>query len=399
MRSTYFVPFKNKIVIADHWPIPLLGGQCRVIERSDGQAEALEVVFAGEPVSYAPSIGRAPGNRFSTINIRDRRLIMLKRYLEDSIAFVECFHNIELATEEIEARYEAEYAAEEAQLPITSWKRGRSDLPLHLTFDMFTRAFMAAEKSAGPRFETTLAASAREALVEERFIDSFRYSFLLIEALYGEGQFKKAGLVRALAGNAAFVAAIRAALRDPHPPGPPDNSPTATFLAGHPTVEDIIGHLVEMRGFYFHGNVQRKDAWKPNEQGTAKTLAFFAVGVVHQVTNQASAPMFAPELARRHFEDASKIGATIVFEVTYKFREPEENFSRGGKMDITTPGTKITPKQANYVAQEFLKYFENTLPAAALESAVCNTKGSSRKVFEIIFHVDGAATTEGTAKA
>ena len=69
---------------------------------------------------------------------------------------------------------------------------------------MITRAIMAADKYEGPRFEATLARSARKALGAQEFINSFRYSFLLIESLYGEGQFKKAGLQTALKGSQEF---------------------------------------------------------------------------------------------------------------------------------------------------------------------------------------------------
>jgi hypothetical protein len=56
-------------------------------------------------------------------------------------------------TEEIEAKYEGETPEEETRLSIKSISMGRHDSALPLSFDMFTRALMAAEKYDGPRFE------------------------------------------------------------------------------------------------------------------------------------------------------------------------------------------------------------------------------------------------------
>lgn len=104
---------------------------------------------------------------------------------------------------------------------------------------MLTRALMAAETSDGPRFQATLAKSARNALFSKVYIDSFRYSFLLIEAMFGEGQFKSAGLRAALKGNAAFIASVQAAVADLMPPKQAGNLDTEALLARKPSPEEV----------------------------------------------------------------------------------------------------------------------------------------------------------------
>ncbi len=386
MRIRYIIPIKTELVIPDHWDIPVQGGVCRIVEEN-GRAKALEIVFTDQPLTHAPHIQElTEGPVKISITGRDHRMTFVRRQLDEAMAFLHCFYEIDLATEEIEAKYEGETPEEEGQIAVKAMSVGKHKPPLPLTFDMLTRAIMAAEKASGPKFEATLASTSRKALFEQQFINSFRYSFLLIESLYGEGQFKSSGLKSALKSNAEFVTLVKIALNDRIKPKPEHSSDTSILLSRAPSVEDVIDHLVEKRGFYFHGNVKRKDAWKPEEQGAAEALALFAISIVQLIAQQAAAPMFEEAYSRRHFEDARKVGAEIVFQIKFKFREPGEKFQREHQLNISLPGTKVTPSMSLKVAQHFLQHFESSLPIAGLESAQCTVQGSGEKVFDIQFH-------------
>mgnify|MGYP000742928297 CR=1 FL=1 len=389
MRIRYTIPIKSELIIPDHWDIPIQGGTCRVVE-VDGRAKALEIIFTDQPLTFAPHIKElTEGPAKISITGRDQRIAFVKWQLDEAMAFLLCFYDIDLKTDEIEAKYEGETPEEEKQIAVKAMSMGKHKPPLPLTFDMLTRAIMAAEKSDGPKFEATLASTARKALSEQQFINSFRYSFLLIESLYGEGQFKSAGLKSALKGNTEFVEIVEAALKDPIKPKPEHTSDTLTLLSGTPITDDVIDHLVDKRGFYFHGNVKRRDAWKPEEQGAAEALALLAISIAHLIAQQAAAPMFEESHAKRHFADARKAGAEIVLQIKFRFREPEEKFQREHQMDFRVPGTKVTPRMALNVAQNFFQHFESSLPVAALESAECTVQGSGEKVFDIQFYTKG----------
>jgi hypothetical protein len=390
MRIRYTIPIKRELIISDHWDIPIQGGTCRVVEEN-GRATALEIVFTDQPLNFAPHIDQlTEGPVKITITGRDQQVAFVKRQLDEAMAFLHCFHDIDLKTDEIQANYEGETPEEEEQIAVKAMSMGKHKPLLSLTFDMLTRAIMAAEKADGPKFEATLASTARKALSEQQFINSFRYSFLLIESLYGEGQFKSAGLKSTLKSNPKFVEVVDAALKDTIKSKPEHTSDTSTLLSGTLTADDVIDHLVDKRGFYFHGNVKRRDAWKPDEQGAAEALALLAISIAQLIAQQAAAPMFEANYANRHFEDAKKVGAEIVFQIKFKFREPEEKFQREHQMNFfRVPGTKVTPRMALKVAQHFFENFEHNLPVAALESAACTVQDSGEKVFDIQFHTTG----------
>lgn len=386
MRICYTIPFGRKIIIDDHWDIPVQGGRCRVVEK-DGYAVALELVFEKQPLEYAPHLEtKNEGTAITGITTRDHRMIFVQRQLDHAATFLECVHDIDLKTEQAEARYEGETPEEEALIAIKSAAMGRHEPVLPLSFDMLTRAIMAAETRDGPKFEATLAKDARKALSEREFINSFRYSFLLIESLYGEGQFKKAGIQSALKANTEFTGIVAGALRDMIPAKDDRTSDTAKLLKAKPTVEVVIDHLVEKRGFYFHGNIKRKDAWKPDEQGAAETLALLSISIVSLISLKAADPIFHEENNKRHFEDAMRAGARLVFQIKFKFREPDETFERRHQVNITMPGTKATPRTAFAAAQQFLQVFEHNQPVSELLEAECTLQGSGEKIFNLTFH-------------
>lgn len=386
MRTVYTVPFRRPIIVEDHWPVPFMGGTCRIVV-AEGKAVALEIVFSREPVTNAPLVEELDGPIKLSITGRDNRLIFVKRHLDEASAFLECFYNIDLATDEIAAAYSGETPEEEALIGLKSFAMGRREAALPMPFDMLTRALMAAETTDGPKFEATLTKNARDALAAQQFINSFRYSFLLIEAIYGEGQFKKAGLIAALSKNADFLDMVRFAVKDVIRPRRDHSTDTDVLLAGTPNPEAIVEHLVEKRGFYFHGNVKRKDAWKAEDQQRAESLALLTIGIAQLIAHNAAAAMFADSLAQRHFNNAMQAGAGIMFEIRFKYREPEEGFSRDGQIEIKTPGTKVTERQANRIAAEFLRQFEHESPVSAIESAECTVRGTKQRVFKIDFLV------------
>jgi len=386
MKIRYTVPIKRKIILDDSWEIPIQDGKLRVIEEGR-YAKSLEITFENQPLNYAPQF-RPPNtiNNMAMITGHDNLLLSVKRQLRNAAIFLECIHDIELNIDEIDAKYEGETPEEDAQITVKGISTGFRESVLPLSFSMITRAIMAAEGQDAPALESTLTRSARKSLSSQEFINSFRYSFLLIEAVYGEGQFRTAGLKAVLKKSQEFRDIVDFAIKDRIPAKDDRTSDTAILLSKQPTVDDFIDHLVDKRGFYFHGNAKRKDAWRPDEQGAAESLAFLAIGISSGISMRAADPIFAPHLEKRHFEDAMRAGAGIVFEVRYKFREPEEPFSREQQVNITVPGTKLTPQNSFAVAKYFLEQFEYNQPASHLIRAECTVQGTRQRVFDLNFH-------------
>ncbi|HCG1298530.1 TPA: hypothetical protein NJH39_004397 [Pseudomonas aeruginosa] len=386
MKIHYRFPTKRTLLIDDHWDIPIQNGILRAIE-IDGEINSFEVTLTNQPTSYALQLAKAQDGIMEITVDTDPFLDAIQNQLRSAMSFLHCYFSIDLRIDEYEIRYEAETPEEEKEIPIPSIQTEEYEPPLLLPFNMLTRAIMAAEDSNGPQFEATLASSARASLSERQYIDSFRYSFLLIESIYGGGQFKSAALKNTLRGNHEFRKIVRKSLLNRIKPKTQKKSDTEQILQNNPDIDDIIDHIVEKRGFYFHGNIKRTNSWKPNDQSDAESLALLTTGIAQLISHEAANPMFEEKYSRRHFEDAKIAGAIIVFKVDFKYRNPEEEFSREHALEMSIPGTKPTPQNSIYILEKFIEHIQNSLPGSGLEEATCRIKNTSQIIFEVKFHV------------
>jgi hypothetical protein len=385
MRIRYRIPFSRQLIILDHWEIPFQGGICRVVEEN-GMAKCLEVVLSGQPIDDAPQIKDGDSKEdIPEIIVDDPQYSLVRTQLEDAAAFLQCQFNVGLDWDDAKSIFEAETEDEKERIHISSFQASRHVPHAVLTFELFAGAIICSESSRGPSFEATLVATARQAMLQERYIDSFRYSFLLMEAIYGGGKFKSIELKGTLKQEPDFRNAVHQALDGFRlTPGAPP-SDTSFLLERKASVEELIDHLVDKRGIYFHGNLRRSNAWRPERQKEAQDLAAISAQIALQISLQAAGAAHSPSVALRFNEYAIRAGAQIVYRIHFFYRMPEENFSREHRLSVRTNGTKPTGYSTVEVMKHFLGFFENHAPMGALESAVCVVESTGKKVFEMTF--------------
>ncbi|MDE0033932.1 MAG: hypothetical protein OXU75_12480, partial [Deltaproteobacteria bacterium] len=265
MLVQYIVELKKPIVFEDHWPIPMMTGSLRPVTVDD-RIVAFEISFGGQDTELAPALQEAEDDDVKAHIIgRDKLLPFVKMQIDDAFAYLQCYFDVDIATDEMEVRYIAESDDEERNIRIKSFKVSRNEFTPTIPYDMFTRAMMAAERAPAPRVESGLLKMARTELIQERYIDSFRYSFLLIEAIYGDGNFRTSQLKTVLKRSPDFSKIVSTALNERIPPKHHTTSDTERLLAGAVTVDTVIDHIVDKRGFYFHAVVSdtfhSKNSW------------------------------------------------------------------------------------------------------------------------------------------
>ncbi|MBM9595543.1 hypothetical protein [Roseitranquillus sediminis] len=365
-----------------------MGGICRVVEKS-GYASALELIFSKQPAEYVLRINQGAGAGISaTIVDADRLRPFALRQLRQAVGFLQCMFEIDLDFDEVEVFYEAEGDEDLGEGVISKFKYGLATQPLPLSFDLLARSLMAAERHDAPSFIVTLTRSARKALSEQQYINSFRYSFLLLEALYGGGKFKKEALQAALMESEEFVQLVRVALDTRLRPRAAHTSDTEELLRKSPSVSEVIKHLVEKRGFYFHGNIKRRDSWKPHDQSAAESLALFSIDIIQSISFKAAEAIFDGSNGERYFADAERVGAILMYAVTYWYSNPGEGLERTQRINIRMPGTKVVPDSAFDVANESLRLFRERHPSGHLRRMAAVVEGSSAIVFELNFAAD-----------
>ena len=321
----------------------------------------LEIVHAAKPTSYAPSIERKDGPIKAQITARDPLAIELQARARRAFAYLQCFFDVEIDADRLTSTYEAETPEEDDHIDIKGYKFEKSEQPLSLTYDYVVRSLWATDEDADPEFVAKLAATARRAFFEEEYISSFRYSFLLIESLYGRGKFQSYQLKKELSENAQFRLMVEKELTNFTALKLKRPSDLQNKIREGLSIDGVIDILVERRGFYFHGNILRKDAWRPDKQEEAEGLCLFSLGIVHDIGAQTAAPMFLPKYAQRYQDEAFRSGAKVALKVDYTFQTPPDKLQRRALLNMNYPGTKATNHMSVDAAKNFLEFLpENT---------------------------------------
>lgn len=355
----------------------------------DGVVTAIEFEKSGCPIDLAFKFHETPNKIVKgTISGNDSFVADVRDHLDRAFSYVQCYFSTELALNRVSITHEPENAAEAEQIIIPSFEVGKRDeRPLHITYDFITRSIMAAEKEDAPQHVARLAHLARENLASERYIDSFRYSFLLIEATFGNGQSQKWQLVDALSSYPRMVEFIEHEVVNWQRPQNAAHASTDDLLTGKPATRDVIAHLVERRGHYFHANARKPQAWNAKSQKEAESLAWFAIGLAQRIGHDAAEPMFAPEMAQRHFDEARQMGAHVTMKIEFLYRTPEQDFIRKRELVATLPGTKVTTQMAMHMLKNALVHFEENEPVGTVHSMTAKGEDGG-EIFAVRFHTE-----------
>ena len=382
MLIRYTFKLRDPVIFEDFWPIPIMGGRLRTLKKNGNQVTGFFVELENQDPNLSLSLNHTPEAEVKAHIVgRDKLFPFVKIQIEEAFSYLQCYFNVEIISDEVETEYIAETEEEKGHIQVMSFSTGRNDIDPIIPFDIFARAVMAAEKGPSPVLESSFLQMARAELLRDRYIDSFRYSFLLIESVYGGGKFKSSQLKKELKGNSDFVRVLTDAMSTRIKPKNRKQCDTERLLSANAQVEDVIDHIVDKRGFYFHSNVTKKISWRPHEQEEAESLSLLAFAVANLIAVDAAKPMFDEELVERYHKAAKEAGAIMKTRIHFQFKDPTESFDREEQVEMSVPGTVPTAKQTVYLASNFFEYSKNQFPTADLMSASCVDVTNDKQLF------------------
>lgn len=377
MKVKLRFPLKDPFIVDDHWP---LSGQEAVLtfETVGREVRALIVTFKNQPIIMAPRVLAIPqGPVKAHVEVTGELEVLGRRIVQRFIDYVQLHFFVDVDVSAMDAEYIPEDEQERAALDLYSLRSVRQRPVSYLPFSMLSQAFFASESGEDPSFAARMFSLGRECLIEERYIEAFRYFFLLFEALYGDGQFKGHEIAHALAHHAKFrsfledtIATLRA---DPRSPG-------HALACAYQTPEALAKYLVDRRGFYFHGNLARRDAWHPQKQREAEPLVDVCLKLASRVAHSVASAMFVPEMETKVRANAETNGAIMTIHVRFQFID-RHGLRRDRSINISAPGTVVTNSLAIRVHKGFLEWAEINLSDATLLSAVAYD-GAGAEIFK-----------------
>lgn len=391
MLLKYTFDLTTPIISEDHWPIRAFGGQVRLVEQA-GVIKAVEICFPGQPVSLAPSIEQTPNDAIkANITFNDGAFFSrAERALRLSLAHIQCFFPVQLASDNSRVDFIAESAGEREEISLYNFSREKRDSTLRIRFDMLARAMWAAEAESDPSFAAALVVASRDKLNQKEYINSFRYAFLLIESEYGAGQFKTKSLKARLKSSAELQKSITDAVESSKSMRLTHPSVMKDLIMGGAEGDAIIDELVDKRGFYFHAGGNNPGAWRPQDQREGEALAILCSFILTDISSKFAQPMFEQVHVDRYMSEATQQGAILKLEIHYKYKEADVPFERDGVLIVNTPGTKVTARIAMEAAATFLTNFRDEHPYFEMQEAHCRT-ATGQKVFDFVIHPSSQA--------
>lgn len=377
-------PLKKRINLDDHWPLE--SGDTLLAFEKDGEDISAVVVtvrnLADEdlPVVTMPD----PSEGLPNLSIRGDAIGRGRRVVSRFLDYINLYFSIRVDLRSVEIEYVPNNDAERDRLDMYGMTINREPPISRLPFDILAQAFFASEGDFDPSFASRMLTAARDALVDEQYIECFRYCFLLIEALYGDGKFQKADLVRAFCDSSEFRPVIESTIAEFRSDPLYKSAPGRALVAKYDTPETLMKHLAERRGYYFHGNLKRADPWHPDKQDEARALAEVCLDLAIGGTHSFSAAMFDPEINQRFIDNAKQQGAIVSVEVQYFYLNADGQ-RRKGRMTMEAPGTVVTSDLAVTINKNFLHWAQTDLRRETLVHAIAIDQSTGREIFRTQF--------------
>ena len=251
MQIKFRINFDEPLRLDEAWPLSLPndGTFCAI---HNGQlATAFEVSFPVEGSKFAESNSELSQNTL-------QQWAEMRRYFARLKGYIQCVAEINYVPVEVELMYEAETDEEKASVSVDKVILTRGAIRKRkgiITYETLCGAAIGSlgEKQSNHHFIGELKNLSRRAEREGRYVDSFRYGFLLLDALYGKGQFKTTNLKTALKSEQALMDMVRDVRLQMREKIERIDDPTERILCGAFSDSEVIDHLVMMRGRYFHG--------------------------------------------------------------------------------------------------------------------------------------------------
>lgn len=339
MKVALRFPVVRPIHVSDAWPLKVADATIE-LEREGTEVRAILVTFLGQALELGPVVQGNGG----TLNLKFQGVLeqRAKSIVSRFQDFLSLYFQIEIDTDHIERSYTGESPEEDDALIARGLTLDQTRSPSWIPFGIIAPAVFATESDADVSFTASMLRLGRRSLERKEHIDAFRYFFMILEGLFGAGQSRQAALRDAFLAAPSLVFAIQQTrsqlLSDPIE----RNSPARLLLGALTTPEQVVGHLVERRGFYFHSNPQRPGGWHPARQTEAEPLAWFTAALAQSVAMTFAEPIHHPSMGSRYLDEARRQGAVMNLEIEFEVAENNDRRSRPNILTMEVPGTVLT---------------------------------------------------------
>ncbi|WP_159717768.1 hypothetical protein [Geminicoccus flavidas] len=197
---------------------------------------------------------------FAQLDVIERRLRAIQGLLTP-------FMLLEIDFDSLNIVWIAETEEEEKSLTVTSFSRKRipslAEQPSAMSFDYFVRAMIVAPQIEEREAALNFIRRGRSDLAREQYIEAYYDFFFYLETLFAPGLSKSAEVKKRLRGSSRIRKVLPDVRQDM-------KVPLSKIFNGHRLInmtdEDLLDHLVDVRGSLHHHSLRKPGVWHPDRQ-------------------------------------------------------------------------------------------------------------------------------------
>jgi len=302
MKCKYSFPIKADVRFATGIKF-CVGNRAYEFKLKEGVLSELSVTVSDFPENCMPSIApHKEGKIKASISVPCGpfwdNLVSDIRTIEGAL----CMWGVaEISVEYCKIEWIPETESEKEKIEIFSFSITREEKPpenLTMRTDLFVRSVLAVADLRESETPMNFYRRGKLDVLEERYIDAIYDFYFFLETPFAQGKFREDDVIRKFSLSKELFKAIDEVRTDIDPRI--RSQPNLLKEFGEKYLKrsgnEIIKHIVKLRGFLHHHTQKRKDIWHPSNQKEYMLDALTLYGICHSIaSNRTIGVLFKPE--------------------------------------------------------------------------------------------------------
>lgn len=271
MKCRYTFKIRGQIKVAELRPIDVHGWTFE-FHQEGGLLSQLSVTVPANGPGGVPMVTPNPSPGIKAhINVPAPSFLFVRKQVRAIEALLSIFGVHQIDLNRFKRTWIPESEEEKASIQLNDFstnvaKADTESMP-PLPFDLLARCVIAADEATDVEMQLAFFRKGIVSFYEERFIEAIYDFYFFLESMFGEGQFKKHGVEEAFKKSKPLTEAIEKVMANPSANVTHRRNELESFLKKYAgmSVDKIIEHIVELRGFLHHHTAKRKDIWHPED--------------------------------------------------------------------------------------------------------------------------------------
>jgi len=311
MKIRYKFAVEGKLRITTNFPIQASDGLYEFECDPDGLVTHLCVSFTVQDQQDWPTvtINPEPGIRLH-LNLTAPKFDYVQKHVRTIEGLLSMWGVSRIDFDYFERTWIPENALEEKHLQLKNFSNRTTPAPTHqilpTPFDLVARSVMSADQCFDIEIALGFFRKGTCDVNERRYIEAYYDFYFMLEHLFADGKFKSDQVEQIFLGNATLITNVKETLVDEafflHVQKDTRNIPGYSENLKGKTPQEIIHHLVSLRGFLHHHSQKRKDIWHPDDHFRFGAEAIFLQHLCHAIAFGLASPYLYREPVMQEYQ-------------------------------------------------------------------------------------------------